>query len=72
MSTKRVGVIKFNSNQPETKNFKPLLPHKVKQEPFEIAVWNFKPTLENIIWKSKSKKAKVKVTIKKEPEVERE
>jgi hypothetical protein len=72
MPTKRVGVVKLSSEQPETKKFKPLLPHEVKQEPIESVVWNFKATLEKIIWESKSKKPKVKVTIKKEPTVKTE
>jgi hypothetical protein len=70
--TKRVGVIKLSSEQPETKKFKPLLPHKVKQQQFESVLWNFKATIEKIIWESKSKKPKVKVTIKNKPEVKKE
>jgi hypothetical protein len=65
MPTNRVRVIKLSSEQPETKKFKPLLPHEGKQEPFdESVVWSFKATtIEKIIWEYKSKKPMVKVTI---------
>jgi hypothetical protein len=72
MPTKRVGVIKLSSEQPETKKFKPLLPHEVKQEPSESVVCNYKATIKKFIWESKSKKPMVKVTIKNKPEVKPE
>jgi hypothetical protein len=65
-------VIKLSSEQPETKKFKPFLPHEVKQEPFESVVWNFKASIKKLIWESKSKKPKVKVSIKNKPEVKKE
>jgi hypothetical protein len=71
MPTKRVRVIKSNTEQPQTKKFKPLLPHKVKQEPFESVVWHFKATAEKSIWESKSRKTNVEVNIKNEPVVKK-